>query len=57
MDVDSFLGRSWASFRSWGVEAGEMSAFITKGDTPEALEGVSTDRHKEGVRLDGASQR
>lgn len=40
-----------------GVEAGEMSAFITEGDTPEALEGVPTDRHKEGVRLDGESRR
>lgn len=58
MDVDSFLGRSQASFRSWGVEAEEVCAFITEGDTQTDWGGgETTDRQTEGVRLDRESQR
>lgn len=52
MDVDSFLGRSWALFRSWGVGAGEVCAFITEGDIETQWRERQADRQTKGERLD-----
>lgn len=47
MDVDRLLGRSQSSFRSWGVGAGEVCAFITEVDTQTHWRERETDRQRE----------